>query len=242
MIILDDVTKITGVGAKKKAVLKRVRATLPSDHRIALLAVEAEDKEVFIDLLAGLTLPTSGRIIRKATISFPVGHQGGFSSELSVRKNVAHLARVYETDINKVVNFVAEMSGLGKDFNKPHGELSGESKRQLSSILAFCIPFDVYILNEKIVRTSRKSTNKATHALFEARAKTAGMIIASDSRDFVRECCDMGVVLRGGRMRLFDNIERAISFGEKIGAFSSKKDGNRKKSRKERDEDDELEF
>jgi len=41
------------------------------------------------------------------------------------------------------------------------------------------------------------------------------MIIASDDSAFIREFCDMGLVLNGGQIRLFPDIERAISFFEK---------------------------
>lgn len=213
MIILDDVTKLAGVGAKKRAVLTAAQLTLPSDQRIAVFSAQPEDKKVFIELMAGLVLPNAGRIIRKARISFPVGHLGGFTPELSVRNNVAHVARLHEADIDAVVDFVSAVTQLGKEFNRPYGELAAASKRSLSSILAFSIPFDVYLLRDDVVRSGKKS-NKAVNALFEARAKTSGMIIASQNFAFVRKFCDMGLVLIGGQVRLFKNIERAISFAK----------------------------
>ena len=158
MIILDGVTKAGGGGAKKRAVLKTTQATLPSNRRIALLGPRAEDKRIFINLLAGLSLPDSGRVIRNARVSFPVGHAGGFTSEFSVRLNVAHVARLYGAEVEPIVDFVEKVTKLGKAYNKPFGDLSKVAKRDLSQILAFSIPFDVYLLNDDIVGARQANT------------------------------------------------------------------------------------
>src|SRR4051812_8007156 len=113
MIILDGVTKAASEDAKKRAVLTAVRVSLPSNSRIALLGPRAEDKRIFINLLAGIVLPDSGRIIRNARVSFPAGHTSGFTYELPVRVNVAHVARLYGADVEQVVDFVAKISKLG---------------------------------------------------------------------------------------------------------------------------------
>ncbi len=215
MIILEDVTKVIGTGAKKRDVLTSVRARLPSGHRIAVLASRPEDRKVFIDLLSGVVLPTAGRIIRQARVGFPPGHLGGFAPDLSVHLNVSHVARLYGAEIEATVNFVAKISGLSENFGKPYRELSNTQRRHLSAILAFSIPFDVYLLSDQLVRAGGKGYSKEASALFQARAKTSGMIIASDEPAFVREFCDMGLVLNGGQIRLFPDIERAISFFEK---------------------------
>src|SRR6187200_2271176 len=148
MIIFEGVTKVAGGGEKKRNLLTAVQASLPSDRRIAIFARNEQDKKVFIDLLAGVVLPSAGRIVRKAQVSFPPGYLGGFTRGLSVRQNVAHVARIYGADVEAIVDFVSQISGLGKDFSKLYGELPNTKKRYLSDILAFSIPFDVYLLND----------------------------------------------------------------------------------------------
>jgi capsular polysaccharide transport system ATP-binding protein len=230
MIVLDGVTKATGDAVKKRTVLKAAQVSLPSNRRIALLGPRGEDKRIFIDLLAGLTLPDAGRVIRNARVSFPVGHAGGFSSEFSVRLNVAHVARLYGAEVEPVVDFVEKISKLGPAYNKPYGDLSKSAKRDLSQILAFSIPFDVYLLNDDIVRSTRSNTE--VRALFEARAKTSGMIIASQDLSFAREFCDMGLALTGGKVRLFEGVEQALAFVEKAAARPAKKQMKAKKVKK----------
>jgi capsular polysaccharide transport system ATP-binding protein len=214
MIILDGVTHVALAGEKKRKILTAVQLMLPPDRRIAILGPEAEDKKAFLNLLAGLVLPSSGRVVRESRLSFPPGYLGGFTRTLSVRLNVAHVARLYGADVDSVVHFVAQVSKLGEDFNKLYGDLPVAKRRSLSEILAFSIPFDVYLLNDDVVRPDTSKYNKDARALFEARAKPSGMIIASQDEAFAREFCDMGLVLVGGRVRLFKNLDRAFSFLE----------------------------
>jgi capsular polysaccharide transport system ATP-binding protein len=236
MIIFEGVTKVAGAGQKKRGLLTAVQAVLPSDRRIAIFAQTEQDKKLFIDLLAGLVLPSAGRIVRKAQVSFPPGYLGGFTRGLTVRVNVAHVARIYGADVETVVDFVSQVSSLGKDFNKLYGDLPNPKKRYLSDILAFSIPFDAYLLGEDVVRPGSARYNKEARALFEARCKTSGMFIASEDEAFAREFCDMGLVLNDGNLRLFRNVERAIAFSEKAaedpGRSREERRGARKRKRK----------
>jgi|tagenome__1003787_1003787.scaffolds.fasta_scaffold20953442_1 capsular polysaccharide transport system ATP-binding protein len=214
MIILEGVTKAAGGGEGKRTILQSVQARLPSDRRIAILGPRSDDKKVFINLLAGVMLPSAGRIIRKARLSFPAGHLGGLDRALSIRLNVAHVARIYGADIQAVVDFVAQVLKLGDDFNKPYSTLSAAMKQYLSDILTFTIPFDAYLLNDEVVCSGNKRYNPEARALFEARAKTSGMFIASQDPAFVHEFCDMGLVLKDGQLRLFENLDQAFAFSE----------------------------
>jgi len=227
MIILEGVTTAAGAGAKKRHVLKDAQAVLPLNHRIAVFGSVDEDKQVFMDLLGGLVLPSAGRIITQARISFPAGHLGGFVPGLSVRLNVAHVARLYGAEVDAVVRFMAQLSSLEKKFDKPYRRLEPAERRYLSEILAFSIPFDVYLLDDSILRPTPRF-NRDARTLFEARAKTSGMIVASGDLNFAREFCDMGLVLHNGHVRLFKRIERAIAFLEQAQESNREERKNRR--------------
>ena len=232
MIILEDVTKAVG----KREFLSGARARLPSNRRIAVLGPSAEEKKVFIDLLGGAVMPTAGRIIRRTRVGLPPGHVGGFTADLPVRLNVAHVARLYGADIDAIVDFVAEVSDLGDDFEKPYGALSGIKKRYLIDVLAFSIPFDVYLVRDDLLRANGRWYNKNLHSLFEARAKTSGMVIALQDEAFARQFCDMGLVLVDGGVRVFKDIEQAITFSRSaITVEKKEKFEKRNARRKERD-------
>ena len=160
MIIFEGVTKFAGAGEKKRKLLTAVQASLPSDRRIAIFARNDQDKKLFIDLLAGVVLPSAGRIVRKAQVSFPPGYLGGFTRDLSVRLNVAHVARIYGADVDRSWTSSARFPSSARISTSPYADLPNMKKRYLSDILAFSIPFDVYLLGDEVVRAGGRYTRK----------------------------------------------------------------------------------
>jgi len=59
---------------------------------------------------------------------------------------------------------------------------------------------------------------KTVSDLFEARARTAGMLIAVNNPDFARQYCDMGLIVHRGQVLLFDDVEGAIAASEALPA------------------------
>ena len=156
MILLDHVTmtatvRVTTMRTEIRTIISHANLAIPSDRRIALLGPSDEDKRIFIDLLGGIVLPRTGRILKRAKVSFPVGYLGGFTADLSARKNVEHLACLYDTDVKTIVDFVERTAGLGPAFNRPYKLLSGPQRKHLGRVVGYSIPFDVYVLTEEIV-------------------------------------------------------------------------------------------
>jgi capsular polysaccharide transport system ATP-binding protein len=212
MIILEQLTKVAGA---RRTILSSVNLEIPSDRRIALVGRVEEDKRELINLLAGLSLPTSGRIERLAEVSFPVGELPGVSREHSIRVNVAHVARLYGADVMETIRLVEQIMRLGEDFDKPYDSLPRPLRKPLAAAVAFAVPFDVYLLSDGILqrtiegRASQRQ-DAITLALFEARAKTSGMIIATNNVRYAREICEMALLLDNGRLELFADVARAF--------------------------------
>ena len=163
-------------------------------------------------------MPSAGRIMRRARVSFPVGYLGGFTPDLSVRHNVAHVARLYGADVKSVVAFVARVGQFGRFFDKPYRDLPGPLKNQLGIIMTYGIPFDVYLLPAEFNRGkgAPQEFQQTASELFEARAQSAGMIMAVNNLPFARQYCDMGLIVHGGQVLLFDDLERAIAASESL--------------------------
>jgi capsular polysaccharide transport system ATP-binding protein len=220
MIEFENVTKTVRIrGQRPRDVLSSVNLEIAANRRIALLGQPPEDRLMIIDMLAGIVLPTYGRIARSCRVSYPVGFLGGFSPELSVRLNVAHTARLYDVEPRALVEFVERAADMGHPFDKPYIELPNVLKRQLGLILTFAIPFDVYLMKGDLsrIRANPKDHFRATcYELFEARARSSGMIIAVTAPAFAREYCDMALVLHQGQLVPFEDVDEAFVALERL--------------------------
>jgi capsular polysaccharide transport system ATP-binding protein len=208
MITLDNVTKIVRRGGRAK-ILDAVNVTLPADRRIAVLGHDEIAKSTLIRMLAGISLPTKGRVIRRAKLSFPVGYVGGLTAELSVRQNVVHVAKVYRANIKEVVEFVKEVTRFGEEFNKPYQSLTPLMRADLGTALAYAIPFDVYLLDGAIAK-GRPALREQYNAIFEERIKSSSVIFSTRDVRAARKYCDMGAVLHRGSLSLYDSVDEAL--------------------------------
>jgi capsular polysaccharide transport system ATP-binding protein len=216
MIVFDEVTATIGLHshklsayAPKRHVLSSVSLTIPSDRRIALIG-EPGDKRILINLISGLTQPVAGRITRAVKVSFPVGYLGSFDLDLPVRHNVAHVARLYDTNADMMVTFIERAGRFGPSFEKPYRQLSQQMKARLGYIVAYCIPFDVYVMNDGGVRAAANPRD-VLHALFQERCRTSGMIVSTRNPKFAQEFCEMAMLINNGELQLYDNVEKALT-------------------------------
>lgn len=216
MIILEDVTMSIAVhtrGAtvysKTRPVLSNVNLVIPSDRRIALFSPFESDKGILSSLLCGLTTPRVGRVVKTVSVSFPMGYVGSFRPDLPVRKNVEHLARLYDMESRSFAHFVGSVGRFGPTFDDPYSEMSAITQARLGRIVGFSIPFDVYQMNDRCL-IACKDKRDVLHQLFDERYRTAGMIISTQSIKLAQEFCNMALALSGGELRLYDDIQEAF--------------------------------
>jgi capsular polysaccharide transport system ATP-binding protein len=211
MITLENVTKRV---QRNKPILLSVDFQIPTDRRIAVLGPTGPEKRGFMNLLAGTDMPESGRVVRRVNVSFPVGDLPGFNKDLTVRINVAHVARLYGANVRWTVNMVEKITKIGARFDRPY-EQAAASRRELGYAVAFSLPFDVYILaDDRLVRDwNRQQSSKGEKpksndilALFAARMESAGMIIATEDVEFARKYCDLGLFLHDGSLALSEDM------------------------------------
>lgn len=208
MILLSNVAHEIRIGSSVDRLISNTNVRIPSDRRIALLGSKPPISSALFDLLCGMVPPVVGTVTRFRRISFPVGFSRGFSPELTVRQNVEYVAKLYDQPLNQVVEFVATWSEIGPAFDQPLIKLPRPAMREVTSIVALSIPFDMYLVTANRAVSVSPMWRKF-YELFKIRAATSGFIASTDPH-FARLHCDMGMLLRNHRLELFEDIEDAI--------------------------------
>lgn len=213
MIRLERLTKIFTLEGRRKVVMNNVSMEFPSKMSVALLGRNGAGKSTLLQMIAGTQAPTSGRIVSTGSISWPVGFAGSFHPELSGAQNIRFVARIYGVDSDELVEFVRNFAGLGEHFHLPFRTYSSGMRSRLAFGTSMGIPFDTYLVDE--VTSVGDAVFKAkSAALFKARMQSAGAFVVSHSMRMVRELCQAGVVLEGGRLYYYDDIRAAIAHHE----------------------------
>lgn len=209
MIHCDHVSKSYPMGAGRKHVLRGLDLQISAGEHVGFLGRNGAGKTTLIKLIGGVEMPTSGKIRRDMSVSWPLGFGGGFQGSLTGYDNARFIARIYGLEYSEIRDFVEDFSELGSQLKMPVKTYSSGMKARLAFALSLAIEFDCYLIDEVIMVGDQNFHKKCHFELFERRRDRA-LIFASHSAELVREFCDRALVLHDGKGKTYSDVNEAL--------------------------------
>lgn len=209
MISIENLHKEYRLGHGVKKVLKGLDLTVSPGDRIGLLGRNGAGKTTLIKMIGGVEMPTSGKVRRKMSVSWPLGFGGGFQGSLTGYDNARFIARIYGHEYKNIRQFVEEFSELGSMLKMPVKTYSSGMRARLAFALSLAIEFDCYLIDEVIIVGDQNFHHKCHYELFEKRGDRS-LILASHSPQLIREFCNRAVILHDGKATVHDNVDEAL--------------------------------
>lgn len=224
-IALERVTRINGLdNGHRHLVLDDVSLTFPEGRSIGILGTRGSGKSSLIKVLGGVLRPTAGKVVRHRRVSFPVGSFGWMNRYMTGRENLRFLARLYGIPENPIIDFVEEVSGLGRALDQYVGAYSGEKRSRLAFATSYAVPFDTYLADEFLVG-GPPDFRDICKDLVRQRQRHSTFILATRSPALVRMYCDIGGILHEGRIQLYDSVQDAVMEYSALMAMQSTDEG-----------------
>ena len=215
MISLVNVNRSYRVGTEINHVLKDISIDFKEGCSTAVLGLNGAGKSTLLRIIGGAERPDSGKVIRDAKVSWPVGFAGCFHGSLTGRENLRFVSRIYGADIKKVSSYVEEFSELGPYMDMPFKTYSSGMRAKLAFGLSMAIGFDFYLIDEAFSVGDAAFRLKAQQEIAK-RIKIATLIFVSHSIAAVKTFCQAGAVLNNGELTYFADINEAIKFYTEI--------------------------
>lgn len=209
MIKLENVIKSYPVRDGQKIVLDNVTFTLQKGEKIGILGRNGAGKSTLVRILGGVEQPTSGRIIKDMSMSWPLAFGGAFQGSLTGADNVRFVSRIYNTDYRKAMDIVESFAELGKYLYEPIKVYSSGMRARLAFAISLAIEFDCYLIDEVLSVGDANFHRKCEIELFEKRADRA-MIIVSHELHNIKDYCNKSAILDKGKFTLFENIDESL--------------------------------
>jgi capsular polysaccharide transport system ATP-binding protein len=211
MIELRNITKTYHPrGGQPNVVLDNASVVFPAGRNVGVLGLNGAGKSTLIRLLAGTEMPDKGKILRSGTVSFPLGLASIFHPDLTGKENLQFLSRLYDVKFKDLYAYVQDFSELGR-------QLENQTKTYSSGMLAkvafgacLAIDFSVYLIDEVTEVGDGRFREKALRE-FSKKVEKSDIIIVSHNVDTIREYCDIGAVLGGGAITLYDSVDLAVA-------------------------------
>lgn len=213
MISIENVSKVYRTRLGERTVLDRINLKLERGRNVGILGRNGAGKSTLIRLLSGAERPTSGRIVRQMSVSWPLAFGGAFQAHLTGLDNLKFVCRIYGVDYRPRVRFVEEFAELGVYFRESVSHYSHGMLSRLAFALSMAVEFDCFLIDEAMVVGDRRFHERCHVELFQKRRDRA-FILVSHEPNVIKLYCERACVLHEGRLYEFDNVDEAYEFYE----------------------------
>jgi capsular polysaccharide transport system ATP-binding protein len=213
MIRLESVNKSYSTRHGPRRVLNDINLQLARGRNLGILGRNGAGKSTLIRLLSGAEHPTSGRIHRGMSVSWPLAFTGAFQLHLTGLDNLKFICRVYGVEWKPLVPFVEEFTELGVYLREPVVHYSTGMSMRLAFALSMAIEFDCFLIDEGMAVGDSRFGDRCHVELFQKR-KDRAFILVSHDPNVIRLYCERVCVLHCGRLYEFDSLDAAYDFYE----------------------------
>ncbi len=208
MIELRDVTKAYRTKTGDHIVLDRITHTFESNVSVGVVGPNGAGKSTLLRILGGAEMCDAGEVIRHGRVSWPIGFAGGFNGSLTGEENCKFVARIYDEDIDSVVEYARAFAEIGTYFRMPVRTYSSGMRARLAFGLSMAIDFDTYLVDE-VTAVGDKAFQEKCKAEFAKRRERSSVIIVSHQMNTIKQYCSKVAILRRGRLEVFDDLDEA---------------------------------
>lgn len=206
ILLFENVTKYKSLpnSTEKQIIVSSASFSLLSGDRVSILGDSKLSVPVFLRLITGAALPTSGRIERFGRFSPPIGYAGSFHRELTGEENIKFTCKLYGQKPSPVIQFVGDFIENHEALRKPMKTYQDGFGKRIAFALSIAMDFDTYIAKTPIASGPKDYQKKCMDA-FTEKTKHASLIIATNSEKFATTHTNKAIVLHEGIAQLFDN-------------------------------------
>jgi len=216
MILLDDVSKCFVLrGRAPRWVLRATTCVIRPGDRVGILGRNGSGKSTLVRMLGGVEYPTSGRIERRMSVSWPLAHGIGVHGALTGADNARFVARIYDYDSEEVVAAVDDFAELGPYMHMPVSTYSAGMMSRLLLGLSLAMDFDCYLIDEATSVGDQRFIDRTEHIL-RTRLENRAIVMVSHHAAHIRAFCRTAAILHDGALTFFEDLDEAIATYETL--------------------------
>ena len=176
-----------------------------------LLGENGAGKSTLLRVLAGLLLPTHGKVTvfggatpreARARIGY-MSHAPMLYDELTGEENLRYFARLYEGRECLTPAEALRQVGLDPDLKRPFGQYS-QGMRQRTSLARVLLPTpELLLLDEPFSNMDVESAQQMVALLAGFRAKNRTIVLTTHQRELAAPIADYVLTLKAGRVAEF---------------------------------------
>ncbi len=183
--------------------LDDVSVIVEEGEALGLLGHNGSGKSTLLQIIAGILVPTRGRVITRGRIAPLIQLGVGFNPELTGFENIFLNASLYgfrNSEIRKHLHEIIEFSELQHFIDTPLKHYSSGMQMRLGFAVAVHLQPDILLADEILAVGDQAFQEKCHDKIAELRAQGMTLVFVSHSSAQVEKFCDQFVRLHQGRV------------------------------------------
>lgn len=199
--------------------LKDINVTINKGDRVAILGLNGAGKSTLMKVIAGVFNPTEGKITKHGVIAPMIELGAGFDKQYTGAENIflygavlGHSRKFMQEKFDEIVEF----SELKEFIDVPLKNYSSGMRARLGFSIATVVHPDILILDEVLSVGDAKFKKKSEAKLVSMMDEGVTVLFVSHNMAQVKRICNKALILNGGRMSHYGDIEEIAPIYEEM--------------------------
>jgi lipopolysaccharide transport system ATP-binding protein len=181
--------------------LRDISYSVAPGETIGIVGRNGAGKSTLLRLVAGVTEPTVGEVIRRGSVASILSLGDAFHPLLTGRENALTTAMIAGQSLHQAQDLmpvVDDFAGLGQAFEDPVRTYSSGMFLRLAFSVAVHVDADILVIDEVLAVGDLSFSSKCLDLLEQHQSRATTILLASHDLGQVRRLCDRAIWLEGG--------------------------------------------
>jgi ABC-type polysaccharide/polyol phosphate transport system ATPase subunit len=186
---------------------------------LGIIGHNGAGKSTLLRVLAGVYVPTSGRVTIEGRVSALFNTSPGLDSDDTGFENIVTCGLflgMSRADIRAKTPEIAEFTELGDYLNLPVRTYSAGMITRLAFAIATSIDPEILVLDEGLSAGDARFAEHAEQRVDELVKRSSILIIASHAEGLIRSMCNRAMLLESGRVVTIGEVDEVIETYERL--------------------------
>ena len=193
--------------------LQNVSLKLGHGDRLGILGHNGAGKSTLLRVMAGVYVPTTGRVIIDGRVSPLFNTSPGLDIDDSGYENIVTcgmLLGMTPAEITRKTPGIAEFTELGDYLNLPVRTYSTGMVTRLGFAIATALDPEILLLDEGLGAGDARFAEHAKRRIDALIQRSSILVLASHSEALIRSMCNRAMLLDGGRIAMLGSADDVI--------------------------------
>ena len=200
---------------RRAPVLEDLSLTVEAGETLGIIGRNGSGKSTLLKMIAGVTLPSSGRVLVHGHVASLLELGAGFHPMLTGRENIylnAGWLGMRAVSVDAVLSQVLDFAGIGEAIDQPVDTYSSGMYVRLGFAVAVHSNPDVFLVDEVLAVGDEEFQRKCRRKIGELKEQGKTIVFVSHDLGAVHALCDRVILLQQGRLLDRGSAQATIDF------------------------------